>query len=564
MNWFERALAAIDPVRARKRAEARMVLKYIDQIESQRRSYDGGSLDRTNASWDAQSESGDAPDQAEIQRLRYRAWDLWRNNPYARRAVRAVISQTIGCGLKPNSMAETPAGEPFEKLRKRSEELWRIWGKSPLAYQRHVGGIDINRLQCDLLREVILSGEVLIRRRHLSPSEVRRKKAIVPYRLEVISADRLDDGYFYASQNVPEGNEVSRGIEFTPEGDVAAYWVLERHPDDIRWGVPVSLESQRIPADKIIHVFDRERVDQTRGVSWLAPVVKHLRDIRDYQDNELMAAAIGACVVMGIMGGAGTSGTIGLNTPTAQTGVDSDSNTVNRLQPGMIFRLPKDATLQGFNPQRPNSSAEGFNTHLLRGTAGGLPGLKASTITGDYRESSFSSERSADNDNWRDVEQCQEWFAASFCKPVWEDVLDAGISSGFLDVDKRIFRDADAMVERKDQITRADWNGPVQKSINPVDDMAAAAAGIKLGVSSLPVEAAAVGLDWRTNLDDIAKVLDYGRSKGLDDNITLGIFGIQPPPPAPVEPASQQKEETPAQTKMAALLAQRNGFHGGN
>lgn len=493
---IDNLVAIFSPGAAAKRVADRAT---FDAIKSRR--LEAGKRDRLTNPWVVKNQSGENSSRAEVSLARDRAWDLFWNNAYARKAVRGVVSQVIGCGLKPESQATKPNGDPYEEFRNASKQLWKFWSEE----------VGFDQAACLALQETMLSGEVLFLKDY-------SEGGIIPYRLHLVESERLiDDDTFSARRaEIGKGNYLYRGIEFTPQGSIAAYHLYEFHPQDPR---PTfrNTKIRRYVADDVIHLFLRERPSQIRGTTWFAPAVLQLRDIKDYQENELVAAAVGACVVAGVTRKSGSGAFPGLNTPSSASATDADGNTITRMQPGMLLDLREGEKIEGFNPQRPNSQAEAFITHLLRSVAASLPGLKSSTITGDYRSSSFSSEKSADNDAWREVEQIQDWLVASLMRPVWADVISYGVLSGYFSgLDLRTFKSSDFSQNRQ-LLLQATWSGPVAKSINPTDDETASELAIKTGTSSLPIECAARGLNWEDVLEDQKKVMEKRKELGIPD-----------------------------------------------
>lgn len=545
-------IAAFSPKRGLDRVAARLDLERVRKIRE--RSLDGGKMNRLLKAWGAKPESGEPLNIAEVSRARYRAWDLYRNNCYAKKAVNALVAQAIGCGLKPESQATKPGGEPDSKFRTFSKELWKMWCmESCHSGKPGQGGFTFGQQLTMGFLSVILSGEVFIR----LINEPNNDSRIAPFSIELIECERVpDDSVVPSGYQIPTGNYIYRGIEFNEKKERVAYHVYKYHPQDPRQ-TKSQLETTRIPANQMIHWFRAETDSQIRGITWLAPLLLQLKDIKDYQENEMVSAAIGACFSVAITQKSGATPFGGMATPSGEDSTDDDGNPITRIQPGMIMRFNEGESVTPIAPSRPNSAAEPFINHLLRSLAGGLPGLKSSTITMDYRASSFSSERSADNDCWRETEQVQEWIASSVCQPIWERVIDAGILSGwFDDMDFRSFKPKiqEGDVSRKTAINRrrymaADWNGPVAKSINPTDDAQAAIMLIEANLSSLAIECANIGTNWEENIAAKKKVYDELQKQGL-------------PVKELMEADLMQAETTASQAKAFAALnppAQTNG-----
>ena len=64
----------------------------------------------------------------------------------------------------------------------------------------------------------------------------------------------------------------------------------------------MALVSHRVPADRVLHLFERLRPGQVRGVPWFAPVMLKLRDLDAYDEAELVRKKIEACFAAFVTG----------------------------------------------------------------------------------------------------------------------------------------------------------------------------------------------------------------------------------------------------------------------
>jgi capsid protein len=218
---------------------------------------------------------------------------------------------------------------------------------------------------------------------------------------------------------------------------------------------------------------------------------------------------------------------------------DSDGNTINKIQPGMVINKGKDGSFELLSPNQPNMNPEAFVQHLQRGTAAALPGTKASTVTGDYRNSSFSSERSADNDCWPEIQIVQEWFASHYCQPIWETILRTAVFEGYFDG----IVSAEEFQSNPEMFSSANWQGPVALSINPKDDVRAASERIHAGLSSLQMECAKINVNWRDVLNDVAELYEVAEAKGIPTEVINNIMGIDAQDQMAVQQMAASSEE---------------------
>ncbi len=435
---------------------------------------------------------------------RWFAWQLYRNNPQARKIVSSLESKIVGRGNAPQSLA-TIDGKPNEDFRIRAEQLWKASiNVLDVRGEPGQGGQSIGGLQRLALKNTIISGEVLARVVELTKEQQNDRNAAIPLQIQLIHAHRLaddlnDEGNFY------------RGIEFDQDGRRVAY-----HVHDVgQFETP-----SKIPANEVFHLYVPADVDNMRGVSWFAPILEKMRDVKDYEYHEMQAAKMAACIVLGYRKGAGTK-KLGLNAPPSLGTNDSDDNDLEFIQPGMFINLGKDGALEGFNPGRPNEKAVDFLNHIIRSQAAGVPGVKASTITGDYRGASFTSERAADNETWPELRALQDWFNGSFNRPLYNAMVDAGIRSGWFNG----VISPSQYSESRQELLAVRWSSPVQPAINPKDEVAAAAMRIALGVSTPQEEAAALGRNWEDILRDVKKFIERAEELGLPEDVIDSYLG---------------------------------------
>lgn len=496
--------------------------------------YEAGKTDRLKGRVIGSPHENDLP-RRQIEVMQWRSWNLHRNNPQARKIVRNMGAKVIGRGLSPQPQATKEDGTPFVEFRKRARLIWHEFSKEcDFRGKPGRGGVSLPELAKVALKNVNLSGGALYRFRHLSPAQQKERDLYLPLQIQLIHIDRLD--------GQKHGDRQFYGAELDNEGRVKGYWLT-------RGGVlrsSLDQESVFVPVAQIGHLFATDDIDQILGSPWFGAAMLTMDDRRSYEYNELTAAEMGACLVAGYRRSNGQTG-FGLQPQSGGPLADADGNPITHLQPGMLIDLGDNGELQTVNGVRPNSNAEGFLNYLMRSEAVGAPGVKSSTLTGDYRQSSFSSERSADNDVWPEIEDLQDWFANGFMQPIYEEVISTAVMLGLFD-DVAGFKARDFHLRRR-QYLCTNWQGPVARSINPKDDADAARLRVKNGTSSPQREAAQIGRDWREIVQEQAEFIEYCQELGLPDDIwqqALGIeqkdaeSGSQDPPPDGTESDSQE------------------------
>ncbi len=160
------------------------------------------------------------------------------------------------------------------------QTLWRDWVEEADA----AGQTDFYGLQALACRAMLEGGECLIRLRPRRPED----GLSVPLQLQLIEPEHLP---LNLNIDLDSGNVVRSGIEFDGVGRRVAYHLYRSHPEDGRLA-PMSgqggLETVRIDASEIIHLYKVLRPGQIRGEPWLSRALVKLNELDQYDDAELV------------------------------------------------------------------------------------------------------------------------------------------------------------------------------------------------------------------------------------------------------------------------------------
>ena len=158
-------------------------------VKKRRRSYTGARVDRLSASWVTNQTSADQEWKQGIVKLRSNVHDLVRNNNYAAQAIRYSTNQVVGTGVRLQAQIRKQRNnELYTKLNEQIEGQWSMWGRKDSCDVR--GVLCFSELERLAVRSMIESGEsfVIMHRKQFGRSKV-------PFALEVIEADQLDEDY---------------------------------------------------------------------------------------------------------------------------------------------------------------------------------------------------------------------------------------------------------------------------------------------------------------------------------------------------------------------------------
>jgi len=458
-NWLDAAIGWVAPKTALERATARRRLAALQPTGVQHRSYEGAS--RRDGWHPARAgASAQADHMMDARELRHRARSLASNVPYVAQALNVMVSCTVGQGIVPRWMQASAQGGAAT-THARATQLWNNW----VRHADHDGLLDFYGLQAKAWLAMKTDGEVLIRLRHVQPEQGQP----IPLRLQLLEIDWLD-AHKHATHE--DGGETIGGIEYTANGQRRAYWLFERHPGDMR-PFAVQRESQRVPAEEIIHLFNPARPGQQAGISALAPVIAAVRDLNVYEDAEQARKNMESRMsIIGQWDSDMFAGGLQVPKELKEAG-DAVTLQLGELAGGGVVALPPGMNTPTFIQPAAVPGYVDYVKHRQKIIASGL-GIPYEYMTGDLSEVNFSSSRVRTNLYKKDVER-EQWtlLVPMFCERIARRWLELAAL-------------ADAPLgDGPWQQLQADWTTPRWASVNPLQDVAADLAEIRGGLCSV-------------------------------------------------------------------------------
>lgn len=418
---------------------------------------------------------------AEMRSLRANARELARNNPYVRQYLALLVANVIGPkGVRLQGQVRRNDGTLATTINDKIERHWYRWGRSVTVDGRQ----SLQRLSTALLKAVAVDGEAFVRKVYGYPHNSYR------FALQPLDADLLDHEY-----NMPAGdgkNEIRLGVEVDSWLRPVAYHFWDRHPDDLNTTLPRKRE--RIPADEIYHLYDPDRVNQTRGVTWFKAVMRSLKMLAGYVEAELVAART-ASAKMGWLSYKDASAFDPPEPGAVQT-MDAEPGTVETLPPGMEF-VP-------WSPEHPSTAFPPFVKQILRETACGLR-VSYNALANDLEGVNYSSMRSGlliERDWWRVL---QRWWIECFLDRVYRDWLSTALLAGELVLDTRDPR----------RFEEVKWQPRGWAWVDPLKDVQAAILAISAGLGSRTGALAEQGDDFEDVIADLQEESALAAEAGL-------------------------------------------------
>lgn len=488
---MDRIIATVAPQIALKRTAARQKIEILNSGYSH---YGASSTKKSLLGWDYYSGSWREDINDNLSTLRQRSRDIYMGVPIGRAAVNTMRTNVVGRGLmlKPTVDAEALgiSSEKAKELEKKITREWAIWAESADCDMARLD--NFYELQQLAFLNWLSSGDTLA----LLPVKPRRNQ---PYdlRVQLIEADRLSSPNYYDTYD----NKIVGGVEIDLDGEVIAYHFSKHHPlsyanEQVEWQ-RVEAYGKRTGRKNVLHLMCRERIDQRRGVPFLAPIIESLRQIGQYTNAELVAAVVSGFFTVFIEKKEDKEGEgIGSVLPREEQ-IDAEDETTLEMSPGSILELAEGETANAVNPGRPNENFSGFVEAICQQIGAALEIPYELLIK--HFTASYSASRGALEEAWKMFKMYRTWLANDFCQPIYEEWLAEAVAKGRIKAPGFF---ADPL--RHKAYCKAQWNGPARGLLNPVQEVNAAVVRVENGFSTRSTETMEMtGGDFYSNCDQL-------------------------------------------------------------
>ncbi|MFW8636703.1 phage portal protein [Cribrihabitans pelagius] len=461
-SMLDKAILAVSPQRGLSRIQARAEANIL-------MNYDAASNGRRVKGWRAPATDADAASRRGRGTMRQRSRDMIRNAPFAKRAQSVITNNVVGSGITPSI-----TGRSKKQADLAAAKILPFLQSTDLDKHR---ALNLSSMQTVVMNSVFESGEVLAIR-HVRTNDGRA----LPLAVELVEVDHLNT---VISDH--DGNEVRDGIEFDADGVAVAYHLYEQHPGSA--SRKISIKTQRIPAEHVLHIRRIDRPGQMRGVPWLAPVMVTLGEMRDYQEAQILKQKISALLA-------------GVIKPVDGQKLPKNAPGLEKMSPGALVYADQGQDVVFTNPPK----VDDFDVVMRLGLcaiAMGI-GITYESLSGDLSRVNYSSMRAGRLEMDKNIETWQEQIMiAQFCAGIGRWALDAYR----LTQSKRL------------SPLEVSWTAQRRALIDPVKEIPSILAKIAGGLSSLSREQRAMGLDpdiiAQERKDDAAR-LD-GLAAGMAD-----------------------------------------------
>lgn len=513
-------VAAISPQRALRRVQARSQLSMLTG------GYTGARRDRrATQEWTVSGGSADADLLPDLETLRERSRDLERNIPLATGAIATNVSSIVGTGLKAFPMIDRDAlgltEDAANAWERQAEAIWSAWASGK--------DCDVSRTQRFAEQQALVVRSKMLNGDHFVVVRFRDRGRGLATALQHVEADRIcNPNRARDGSKLPNGNQVAGGIELDADMAPVRCHVLKTHPGSLQvslgeWtSLPVFAEDGR---RLVLHLFDRKRPDQTRGVPYLAPVIETLKQLGRYTDAELAAAVLSAMFTVFVK----TEGSASPLGQASAAGTDPRSAADFKLGEGAILDLGPGEDIVTANPGRPNALFDPFVMAMLRqvGVALELP----FEVLIKHFTASYSASRAALLEAWKFWRGRRAWLAAEFCQPVYEEVIGEAVLRGMLAA-PGFFDDP----RLRHAWLGCEWIGDAQGQLDPLKEANAQKVQVEEGFTTRNRAAAELnGVSFEVNQRVRAREERMRRQDGT-------VPAAAPAQPAPPQPDSEDDQ----------------------
>ena len=474
------------------------------KLKPKARGYSGAISSRLTGDWLNPTTTGDEEIRRDLQKLRNRCRELERNNDYVRRYLNGLDSNVIGSkGIMLQMKVEDSPLVYDDQANRVIEKEWRKWcNRKHATPNGRQSWIDICKLA---LRSCARDGDVLLQL-------VRGFNNDHGFAVQLIEADMLD--LHHNNYKLQNGGEIRMGVETNSVGRPSAYHILTAHPGETS---DTSRRRLRVDADDIIHLYNPERISQTRGVPWMVSAMTRLQMLAGYEESELVASRVAASK-MGFL-------TKDANTESYTGEEDEDYNLIMESEPGSIEELPTGMSFQEWNPTHPTTAYKDFVKSTLRGISAGL-NISYNTLANDLEGVNYSSIRAGLFDEREHYKSIQNWFIDSFIQPVFEAWLEASILNGVFPFG----------ITKFDKMNQPIWCARRCPWVDPLKDMQANILAMNNGLEAKRNIINYTGGD----IDDIYSTIAADNKLAEDKGL---VFNAEDMPVESDEPDEDEKEE---------------------
>jgi len=430
----------------------------------------------------------DAIDEDRLETLRDRSQELWDDDNYAKGAIEGRVKQVVGLGLNPQSKIREMDGitqDQADEINSQLEQKFKVWKMACGPQQQSLW-----QLQRMAERGSAIKGEsfLILSDRAASDSFIQPP---VPLKVEVIDANRCE-----TPPGLGGDRKVRLGIEYAAAtGDqaniIVAYHFRTNRADG-------TLEHKRIKARfpngqlKVLHLFDQQLPDQTRGLPWLVAAMNNLRDLKDATEARLICFQVQSLFCAFVHTNSDPEDLAKATSTDTKNGDRQED-----MAPGQINYLGTDEEIEFADPNQPGAEFKEFIKTHLHGVAAAAD-FPYELLNKDWESTTFSSGRLSLLDGRLTFRTWQQLHNEKSNNPIWQRFVLECVIAGEVSISLRTFNENPELF-----CCAVEWKGTGWPALQPEKEVRAAKEAIDSGMDTRQNYITSQGGDF----DDVVKQL---------------------------------------------------------
>lgn len=484
------AIEAVSPNWARRRAgeRAAMSASALAGIGGRGR-HEHAERDRLTESWVAAGGSGNQY-VLDLPELRRRSRSLYELDGHAKSIIDKRKTGVVGTGIRPQPNATPEAtglsAKACAEWNRACRAVFYPWADSEADATGEQSFWELQALWYHAWR---VDGEVLVHPLRITGKTDGPERRYGRIALETIDVDRLD------SPATLQGRKIIEGVEIGPRGEHVAYWIRPEHPDEL-WRTGSTNRPERVERwvgarANVLHLYERYRPGQVRGMPYMACALVLFHLLRRYIRDEVVAAAVTAKIALFIKKNGGEM-------PLANLAWSEEERAhIEQWGAGTVEYLGPGEEIQSFAPQRPSGQFDPFTERVLRCIGAGL-NVPYAIFVGHFKEANYGSMRAALLQMWKGDDYDTAILVRRILQPVYELKIEEAYFLGLLPTVANF-------AEIRRQLCSAVWVPPPRGWIDPSKDITASEQAIASMLSNYETEGRTVGVDFESNARAVAQ-----------------------------------------------------------
>ncbi|MFA9464054.1 MAG: phage portal protein [Velocimicrobium sp.] len=502
--FIDSIIETISPKSALNREIKRQQLQMLRKVSNSGYDESGASHSKSSMKgWNPRSLSPQEDIDKNLYTLRQRSRSLMTSSPIATSAIKTSRTNIVGTGLRLRPTVDAEAlgltHEQATEWNKKTQREFKAWAES--RYCDATRQNNFYEMQQLVMMSTLINGDTCAVHQY-----DKKQMKFIPYGLKIklVEADKVSTpnspgSYINLNEKAENGNRIYNGVEMDENGAVTAYYICNSYPYSAlhvekKW-IRVDAFNKATGLPNVLMVFESERVDQYRGVPFLAPVIETVKQLTRYSEAEIMAAVINGFFTVFVTSEGDKGSTVfnGIN----QSEEDIDETNEYGLGPGMINVLSPGEHIEMADAKRPSTNFDAFTSSFAKYIGAALE-IPQELLLKSFN-SSYSASKAAIEEGFRSYLMRRSWLVSDFCQPVYETFMYESIASGRIVAPGFFF---DPLIRKA--YCKAEWNGPTKLMLDPVKEITAAEKRIDLGVSTHEIETIELkGGDFDSNVQQL-------------------------------------------------------------